>query len=443
MSKVNVVWFKDLQNWSIKNNFYIDKIFKNSKYPMVTIGSFLHSYPVEFETLQADKDYKILGVRSYGLGVYHNRIAKGKELITKTTKSYQKIELGNLFWCKVDTKNGAFGVVTDDFIGYYASKNMVQVKIDKSIVNPKFLQYLFGRSFFQNFLDSKITGTTNRQYISFNEMQFLQIPLPPLEIQNKIVNDIENIRSKIKALQEEEQRLKNEIDIYIYIALGLHKKQKVQKQKTFVTRFKDLQRWDLTYNQSVNFNETGKSEPKYPLVRLGEILQEIDTHTKIPSEKEFEYVGLENVEKGSLKFKVVKANSNIIRSNSLILKNGYIYYSKLRPYLKKIFYFKETKLIYASSELVGLKLKDEINSNFVLYLLLSEFISLQEEKTSGARMPRVNLNDIQNFQIPLPPLEIQEKIVADIENFKEQISKAQIEILDLKGKETAVLNSCF
>lgn len=214
MSKVQVVWFRDLVRWDIKSNFSFSL---QSRHRQVLFEEFLSQVEVEYEMLNPNKDYKILGVRSYGLGVYHNRIARGNTLITKTTRRYQKIQKGNLFWCKVDTKNGAFGVTLDEHIGYYASHNMIQAKIDTSQVDLLFLQYLFSCKFFQQFLDSQVAGTTNRQYISFKELLKIKIPLPPLEIQKEIVAKVERIKAQIKALQEEEKRLKNEIEAYIYI----------------------------------------------------------------------------------------------------------------------------------------------------------------------------------------------------------------------------------
>lgn len=214
MSKIQIVWFKDLMRWDIKSNFGSSL---QSQHKQVLFEEFLSQAEVEYEVINPNKDYKILGVRSYGLGVYHNRTAKGNTLITKTTKRYQKIQKNNLFWCKVDTKNGAFGVTLAEHIGYYASHNMIQAKIDTKQIDLLFLQYLFSCKFFQQFLDSQVTGTTNRQYISFKKLLKIKIPLPPLEIQQEIVNKIQNIKDKIKALQEEEKRLKEEIEAYIYI----------------------------------------------------------------------------------------------------------------------------------------------------------------------------------------------------------------------------------
>ena len=57
-----------------------------------------------------------------------------------------------------------------------------------------------------------------------------------------------------------------------------------------------------------------------------------------------------------------------------------------------------------------------IENKFILFLLVSNFITRQEQNTNDARMPRVNIANIKNFQIPFPPLEIQQQIVENIES---------------------------
>ncbi len=136
--------------------------------------------------LENDKYYKILGVRVYAKGVFISRESKGEKLITKTTKFYQKAKKNHLFWCKVDTKNGAFGITKDCHNDCFASNNMQFAKIDINQININYLQLLFSNNSFQKYLDSFIVGTTNRQYIKFDELLKIEVPLPPLQTQQEL-----------------------------------------------------------------------------------------------------------------------------------------------------------------------------------------------------------------------------------------------------------------
>jgi hypothetical protein len=211
MNNAKILWFSNLNKWDLR------KVVLNSNYSMTPFREFLQKCSVEYELLNPNKDYSILGVRSYGLGVYHNRIAKGNTLITKTIKQYQRIKAGNLFWCKVDTKNGAFGITQKEHENYYASSNMIQAKINDSVIIPDFLQFLFQNRVFQEYLDSKTTGSTNRKYISFNELLDIEIPLPKYEVQKEIIDDLTNIDDKIKLLQSEKKQLVDKINSDMFL----------------------------------------------------------------------------------------------------------------------------------------------------------------------------------------------------------------------------------
>ncbi|WP_152378350.1 hypothetical protein [Flavobacterium haoranii] len=90
-------------------------------------------------------EYTIAGVQSYGKGVINRRNEIGKNL---KMKKYQVIEPDYLMWCKVDTKNGAFGITKEEHRGSLASTNMALAKIDTEKFNPSFIEKLFSFDFF-------------------------------------------------------------------------------------------------------------------------------------------------------------------------------------------------------------------------------------------------------------------------------------------------------
>ena len=481
MSKVQVVWFRDLVRWDIKSNFSFSL---QSRHRQVLFEEFLSQVEVEYEMLNPNKDYKILGVRSYGLGVYHNRIARGNTLITKTTRRYQKIQKGNLFWCKVDTKNGAFGVTLDEHIGYYASHNMIQAKIDTSQVDLLFLQYLFSCKFFQQFLDSQVAGTTNRQYISFKELLKIKIPLPPLEIQKEIVAKVERIKAQIKALQEEEKRLKNEIEAYIYIALGLQKPKALARQKVFIVRFKDLTRWDTRHNQSFATNlKNAKSHTDSTTHEADEnpAIAESANHsnafsldhkalldsTPTPPPQGWEVKTLGDICETNigLIYSPTNISNNemgivVLRSNNI--QNGKIIYDDIIRV--KDVAISPNKIAQkgdllmcvrnGSEGLVGKTAmieKDGMSfgafmaiirskyNKFLYHFFQLDFFrkSVMQSRTSGIN--QISQNDIKNFKIPLPPLAVQEQIVMQVEALQSEIKGIDNELNALEQKRLALI----
>ena len=140
------------------------------------------------------KEYVIAGVQSYGKGVINRRTELGKNL---KMKKYQVIEKNYLMWCKVDTKNGAFGITMKEHVGSLASTNMALAKIDTDKFNPHFLERLFTFNFFHGYITHLSSGSTNRKYLTPKQLSEL-VELPNLSKDEQdnfisLVNIIENL----------------------------------------------------------------------------------------------------------------------------------------------------------------------------------------------------------------------------------------------------------
>jgi restriction endonuclease S subunit len=102
-----------------------------------------------------------------------------------------------------------------------------------------------------------------------------------------------------------------------------------------------------------------------------------------------------------------------IKSQALRAPKGFLLYGKLRPYLNKYWINNlDLENIICSSEFFVFDINQEmVNRIFFKYVLSSEIIKRQiADKTSGARMPRINEEVFFNLEFPLPPIEIQNQI---------------------------------
>lgn len=128
-------------------------------------------------SIEDDKEYIIAGVQNYGAGILNKRKVKGFEL---TMKKYQLIKPNQLMWCKVDTKNGAFGITKTEHENSLASTNMALADIDISKCHPEFIEYLFRISFFHEIITKASSGTTNRKYLTPTQL-FENIEIPDFD----------------------------------------------------------------------------------------------------------------------------------------------------------------------------------------------------------------------------------------------------------------------
>ena len=246
------------------------------------------------------------------------------------------------------------------------------------------------------------------QYIDFkfsehkrfwiSEYSKLKIPLPPLEIQEQIVSEVEGYSAIITGAKQIVANWKPKIDI----------------------------------------------DPTWEMVTFDKILDRV-TSSVDPKNKKGEvfYVGLENIESnsGSITGNLM-TDYQEIKSLKNIFKNGDILYGKLRPNLNKVWLANCEGI--CSTDILVFRAKENSDTNFYWYLMLSEeFVSEVMAGIKGAQLPRVGFEYLRNIILSLPPLETQRQIVSQIEAERALVESAKklIEIYEQKTK--AVINKLW
>lgn len=107
-----------------------------------------------------------------------------------------------------------------------------------------------------------------------------------------------------------------------------------------------------------------------------------------------------------------------------------VLFSKLRPNLNKVVVPMQEG--YCTTELVPLHPIKELNREFLSYYLRNpRFVKALVDKTGGAKMPRVKMNLFWGCEIPLPKLEIQNRIVSELDKINELIGVKRSQLADL------------
>jgi Type I restriction modification DNA specificity domain. len=108
----------------------------------------------------------------------------------------------------------------------------------------------------------------------------------------------------------------------------------------------------------------------------------------------------------------------------------------MRPYLAYVFINDKSKNYIGTTELVPFKLiNNDVNIYFLKYCLVSnEYISKSALIMYGKEHPRIYVKDLLAIKIPLPDLEIQQKIVSDIQQREEKSNQYKEQIKNYKKK---------
>ncbi|MYF51335.1 MAG: hypothetical protein F4220_14465 [Gammaproteobacteria bacterium] len=131
-----------------------------------------------------------------------------------------------------------------------------------------------------------------------------------------------------------------------------------------------------------------------------------------PSAAKLPFVGVEHVAANS---GVINFDSNSRvgdqRSTTFRFDGRHVLYGKLRPYLNKV--ATPDFAGRCSTELIPLLPQAGVDRDFLAYLLRRrETVEFAMASVTGSRMPRTDMNFLLSMQVPLPPLDEQQRIVA-------------------------------
>lgn len=315
------------------------------------------------------------------------------------------------------------------------------------------------------------------------DIENIKIPLPPLEIQKQIVAECEKVEEQyntlslsikeyqnlIKAIlqkcgiiednQEYElnsilenlQKLESKLDFNLLLSLI---EEQISHSEVLVEETQSKERRQ-DFNAFKNFSKTIKellqtlpASPQngWERVKLKDICN-INQETYNPSNDlgEMLYIDIDSVEKetGKINFNDKIPCKNLPTRARRIARADSVIISTVRPYLKGFVYIKdEIKDSIFSTGFAILNGKENIaKSQFVYYcfMFVDDLMRQIEIKMPKSLYPSINTDDIGSFIIPLPPLEIQEKIVQNIELVEQQIDFLNLKLELLEKEKEKIL----
>lgn len=175
-----------------------------------------------------------------------------------------------------------------------------------------------------------------------------------------------------------------------------------------------------------------KTLSEYKLVKLEEVCS-INANSANPQEyfgdSQFVYIDISSVENeiGTIRFdNIVKTSDAPSRARRLV-KNGEVIISTVRPNLKAFAYLENLPdRVIASTGFAVLSPKENLNGKFLFHVLRNDnAVSQMIDRMGRGSYPSINQEDVSEIQIPLPPLDIQQQIVAEIDGYQKIIDGAR------------------
>lgn len=311
--------------------------------------------------------------------------------ITKEAVKGGRLFPANSFIIATTATIGEHALVIADSL---ANQQFTNLTIRKSLVEQILVKYLFYYLFVVGEWCKNNTNISGFASVDMSKFKKLEIPIPPLEVQNEIVRILDTFTSHAAELQAELQARKEQYEYYRNKLLTFDendervKWMKLGEIGTFV-RGNGLQKKDFT--------ETG-----FPCIHYGQI------HT----------------------YYCTSANSTIsYTSNSLAEKLRKASYGDLiiattsedvDCVCKACAWLGENDVAISGDAYV---FKHNQNPKYVSYLFQTKlFYELKKKTATGTKVIRVSGESMEKFLLPFPPLSEQQRIVSILDKFESLVN---------------------
>lgn len=171
-----------------------------------------------YTTPTSGEIYRQLGVRLWGEGAYEREQIDGAD--TKYA-NFNRIDANDLVVNKIWARNGAVAVATPEQAGTYVSTEFPTFVLDRSSIDPRWMRLITKWRGFWRACDEKAQGTSGKNRIKLSQFIAIEIPLPPLSVQQALVARLDALAEKTRLL---EARLDAVERISSSLLLSLHQK---------------------------------------------------------------------------------------------------------------------------------------------------------------------------------------------------------------------------
>ena len=365
---INLNKKKILENdiFSLNINSLIEEKFENNIYKQIKLDKLLRlSQGIQIDKKDQSNDPK-----------FGNRFLRIIDFTQKNEPPRYVKENSKKYMMEVEdlalVRYGTVGYLCTGKKGILAN-NMFKIEIIDKNLSKNFLKYLLCSKKFKKIIDNQTYGSALKA-LNFSIIKNISIPLPPIETQNQIVEELDGYQKIINGCN---QVIEN-------------------------------------YKPSIDFDPSWKKKKlgEYILINNGQTLTEFDEDGDLASIK----VSDMNLERNEIKIQVsnnkVKSSrfklTHILKPNSIIFpKRG----AAIATNKKRI----TTIPCVIDNNCMGITVKDEnILSPYYLFYFLIGFDLSSISKSAGIAL--INNPDISSIKIPIPDISTQNKIVEKIQD---------------------------
>ncbi len=386
---------------------------KSFRYPAVELGKLISARPeygaaelgVEREDPSQVRYVRITDIDEHGV------LSSDLGATVENVDPRYLLNTGDVLFARSGNTVGKCYCHDSSVVGYpciYAGY-MIRFRFGPDVL-PKFVFAFAQTPYFHEWV-SVVRRAAGQPNINAQEYSGIEIPLPPLSVQRKLVAELDAAYAAKRAAEQQAATLLASIDDMVMTELGIAKlppRDNSLPARIFMTPLREMvgERADAIAYQSARMDF-------YRNVRSGKFAAEdLSSLVEVRREQTVDvsdqtYIGLENIS-GEYGSYIATADKKSC-SSAVLFAKGQILFPKLRPYLNKVWLTEfdgAASIEFIPFEAVGITA--DYLTVFLRMRVVAETMSIL---MTGNSSPRVQLGDILSLPIPVPPKDIQQRIV--------------------------------
>jgi type I restriction enzyme S subunit len=204
------VWFKDLVRWNPGSFVQSDW-----RWPKKFIKPL--SVALKVRRIEANIDH----VDFSAMPLITIRLDGGMEPRSSkvTTDIKGKLFLayaGDVVYSKIDVRSGAIGIVPESLPVVAVTNEFPVYEVRKDVALPLYIKLLFRAEFFRRTINSMISGASGRKRVQPTQLVDVEVPLPPLPVQQAIVDYWQSTQARITDAENRLVDLKQRVNNYLH-----------------------------------------------------------------------------------------------------------------------------------------------------------------------------------------------------------------------------------
>lgn len=418
-------------------SFYQERFDYSSQiYPTYELGDILYINPsVTFSELR-DNDV-ISYVPMEAIDEKYGIISLAKNITVANTKGYTKFKEGDLLWAKITPcmQNGKSAIAQNLLKGVgCGSTEFFVLRPKSSNVLIKYIHFILRDYRVLKSAQNSFGGSAGQQRVSSSYLKTIRIPLPPIEIQQKLV-DIYTAAQNAKLQKDKEAKeLLESIDDYLLEALSINPSQEVSSESVFTKRISEMigNRLDVSFYKDRFEMVSGI----YPNKRLSSIV-DIDPmirFTGLADDTPISFIPMECIDDTFGEIKEQRETTIAQTKGYTKFEENDLLWAKITPCMQNgksaIARNLANGVGCGSTEYYVIRPKTADLIIDYVYLLLRHHAVLKAAQNSfggSAGQQRVSSQYMKSIVIPHPPIDVQKSIIETVTHKKERAKQLQNE----------------